>query len=265
MSWRKTLNLPKEHGAWAMLYVPFVLGLLVAGRVTWPVLWLLLAVSALFIARESLLVCWRARRRGRAAQGAGRLLLVYLGIAAACGLPLLFVYRLWWLAPLGLIGLALLVLNGNQGAQLADRSLRSELAAIAGLTLTAPAAYYAAGGVWDARAWWLWALSATYFISSVFYIKLRVARLHPQGQAATRQAGHHCLVYHAFLLGALLLLWLTGSLPVFALVAFAPAIARAFWSLAKPAERVNLTRAGVLEIVYSLLFLAFITLSFRWW
>ncbi len=264
MSLRKTLNLPKEHGAWAMLYVPFVLGVLVAGRINLPVPLLLLTVTALFISRESLLIWWRARRRKRSAPDAARMLLIYFSLAAVGGLWLLFGYRLWWLAPLGLFGLGLLTLNGNQGAQLADRSLRNELLAIVGLTLTAPAAYYAASGLWNERALWLWALSATYFISSVFYLKLRVARLHPRGQNAALQAGRHCLIYHSFLLSALLLLWLTGSLPIFALVAFAPAVARAFWDLIKPTQRINLTRAGIFEIAYSLVFLTFIALSFRW-
>ncbi|NOT61871.1 MAG: YwiC-like family protein [Acidobacteria bacterium] len=262
MSIRKQLNLPKEHGAWAMLYVPFVLGVLVASRLNLPVALLLVTVTALFISRESLLIWWRARQRGRSAPAAARLLLIYFAVACACGLTLLFGYRLWWLAPLGLFGLGLLTINGKQGAQLVDRSWQSEMLAIIGLTLTAPAAYYAASGLWNAQAIWLWVLAAVYFISSVFHIKYRVAALHPSRQAAAQVAERHCLTYHSFLLSALLLLWLTGSLPVFALIAFAPAIARAFWNLFKPAQPINLTRAGVFEIVYSLVFLVFIALAF---
>ncbi|HEY7180438.1 MAG TPA: YwiC-like family protein, partial [Blastocatellia bacterium] len=78
MSLRSTLKLPKEHGAWAMLYVPFVLGVAVAGRANWPVLLLLLSTTALFISRESLLVYWRARVRRRDAAEAGSTLLLYL-------------------------------------------------------------------------------------------------------------------------------------------------------------------------------------------
>jgi len=111
MSLRSTLRLPREHGAWAMFYVPFVLGVLVAGRVSPPVLLLLVATSALFIARESLLVWWRAHSRGRQTQAsgqAGRLLLIYFAIAALSGAPLVLFYKLYWLAPLALIGCALL-------------------------------------------------------------------------------------------------------------------------------------------------------------
>src|SRR5262247_2193878 len=100
ISLRSALKLPKEHGAWAMLYVPFALGVAVAGRVNWPVLLLLLSATAAFISRESLLVYWRARARVRDAAEAGRALLIYLTLAAAFGSPLIFVYKLFWLIPL---------------------------------------------------------------------------------------------------------------------------------------------------------------------
>lgn len=262
MKIRSSLRLPKEHGAWAMLYVPFVLGWLVAGRVGWPVLLLLLATTALFISRESLLIWWRARQRGRVAKPEGRLLIGYLALGLLSGLPLLLVWQLYWLIPMGLIGVLLLVLNGQQAAQLEERSLGNELLAIGGLTLTAPAAYYAASGLWNGTAFWLWLLSALYFASSVFYIKLRVYRLNPRKQAEQQRAWRSCALYHSFLLLALLALWLTSSLPLFAVIAFAPALARSGWSLFKPVTQVNLRRAGFLEIGYSLIFLICLALSF---
>src|ERR1043165_4011439 len=91
MNLRSTLRLPKEHGAWAMFYVPFVLGVLVAGTISLPVLLLLVATSALFISRESLLVWWRAQTRKRQTQAssqAGRLLFIYFAVAALSGAPL---------------------------------------------------------------------------------------------------------------------------------------------------------------------------------
>ncbi len=245
-----------------MLYVPFVLGVLVAGQFSWPVLLLLIAVTALFISREALQVWWRARARGRAAAHEARLLLAYLGIAALSGVPLLLVARLYWLLPLGGLGVLLLLINCKQATQLEARTVGGELLAIAGLTLTAPAAYYAARGAWDGTACWLWLLSALYFASSVFYIKLRIYRLNPRKQAEQKRAWQSCAVYHSFLLAALLVLWLTGNLPLFALIAFAPVLARTLWGLLKPATQVNLRRAGFLEIGYSIIFLVCLALSF---
>ena len=263
MSFRSQLKLPREHGAWAMLYVPFVLGVMVVGRINGAVCLLLLATTALFISRESLLVWWRARARGRQAGGAGKLLLIYLALAAAAGLPLIFVWRLIWLVPMGVVGIALLLINGQQAAKLEERSSGNEVLAICGLTLTAPASYYVARGQWEGAAFWLWLLSAGYFASSVFYIKLRLYSLNRRKEEAQRRARRSCASYHSILLVALAALLISGNLPLFALMAFAPVLARAFWRLLKPVRQVNLRRAGILEIVYSVVFLLGIALSYR--
>jgi len=246
-----------------MLYVPFVLGVAVAGRVNWQVWLLLLSTTAMFISRESLLVCWRARARGRAAAESGRMLLLYLVLAAAFGLPLVFAFKLFWLIPLGLIGSALLLINGRQATQMEERTMTSEIMAIGGLTMTAPAAYYAASGRWEMTAFWLWSLSMLYMASSVFYIKLRVYRLNPRKQAEQRQAWRSCAFYHSFLLVALMSLTFAGWFSLFAFIAFAPALVRTFWGMFKPKTKVNLMRAGILEIVYSMFFLTCAALNFR--
>jgi len=246
-----------------MLYVPFALGVAVAGRVNWPVVLLLLSATAVFISRESLLVYWRARARGRKAVEAGKALLLYFALAAALGSPLIFAYKLFWLIPLGLIGAALMLINGKQATRMEERGTTGEIIAIAGLTMTAPAAYYAASGQSEMTALWLWALSALYMASSVFYIKLRVYRLNPRKKAEQRQALRSCAVYHSFLIVALPALIFTGSLRFFALFAFAPVFIRTFWGMFMPKAKVNLVRAGILEIAYSLVFLVCAALGFR--
>jgi hypothetical protein len=246
-----------------MLYAPFVLGVAVAGRANWPVLLLLLSATAVFISRESLLLYLRARARGRDAAEAGRTLLLYLSLAAAFGSPLIFAYKLYWLIPLGLISAVLLWINGKRATRMEERGTISEIMAIAGLTMTAPAAYYAASGRWGMTALWLWLLSALYMASSVFYIKLRVYRLNPRRQTEQRQAWRSCAFYHSFLIVALLALIFAGSLGLFAFIAFTPALVRAFWGMFMPKTKVNLTRAGILEIAYSLIFLVCATLGFR--
>lgn len=135
--------------------------------------------------------------------------------------------------------------------------------AIAGLTLTAAAAYYTGSRSWDVTALWLWALSALYFASSIFYVRLRVYALNPRKEQAQRQMWWASACYHLFLLAGLAAFGATGSLSLFALGAFAPVFGRSFWFLFKPARQLNLKRIGVLEIVYSVVFLVFITLTFR--
>jgi YwiC-like protein len=160
MRLRSKLMLPGEHGAWVMLYAPFALGLTVAGRITTPALLLLVTTTATFIAREPLLIWWRARKRGRQTPSsikAAKLLSVYLGAGAASGAALILIYDLYSLILFAMIGLALLTINGWQATRLVDRTVLGEATAIAGLTMTAPAAYYAVSGALNSTALWLWA------------------------------------------------------------------------------------------------------------
>lgn len=262
MKLRASLRLPKEHGAWAMVYVPFVLGVLVAGRISWRVLLLGLATTFLFVARESLMAWWRARRRGQRADTASRLLVIYLVLAALWGGPLVIVDQLYGLLPLSALVLVLLMVNVEQATRREERTVLAEVLAIVGLTATAPAAHYVACGRWESTAWWLWALSILYFVSSVFYVKLRVLIRHSRNDQQRQRARWQCGIYHLFLLVGLLVLSLSGNVSLFALIAFSPALARAGWHLLNPSHQLDLRRIGVWEIIYSLIFLIFVTLGF---
>lgn len=246
-----------------MLYVPLLAGALAAGKGPWRVLLLAAAATFLFIARESLLGWWRARRWGRDAGRAPRLAFLYLGLAFGFVLPLLAVYQLWGLLPVGLLGLALLAVNAEMAARRRERTIAAEVLAIVGLTLTAPAAHYVAGATWSIEAAWLWLLSVLYFASSVFYVRLRVFSAHPRQGRGPHQLRGWCAAYHVSLLASLAALTATGRLSVFVPLAFAPVLARAFWQLFKPAGELNLKRVGWLEVVYSVFFLAFISVSCR--
>lgn len=260
---RSTLRLPKEHGAWAMLYVPLVAGGLVAAEFNLRVVCLFFSTTFLFIARESLLVWWRGRHRGLPQPQAFKTLLIYAALAGTSGAPLVSVYKLYWLMPMAAATAGLLFYNAGQATRREDRTVGGEIMAILGMTLTAPATYYAARGAWAVTALWLWALCALYFTSSVFYVKLRVHWLNRRKQEQRRESWWRCAIYHAGLLAALVATAATGNLSLLVLVAFAPVLGRSFWHLLKPTERINLKRIGVTEIVYSLVFLIFVTLSLR--
>lgn len=255
--------LPREHGAWAMLAVSCLLGVLVGGRFDLQIASLGAAALLVFVSRESLLVWRRAQKRGRDARRAGWLFISYLALAAAASAPLLWT-GLWFdLAPLGLAAAVLLIVNGEQGAQLEDRTIGSELLAIAGITLVAPAVHCAARGAWQLESLGLWLAAAAYFASSIFYVKLRVLDAHTRRADARNRVWRICLGYHASLFAALALLALTGRLSIFVIVAFTPVLGRAFRAIARPVRELNLKRIGMLEIAYSLVFLAAATIAFR--
>jgi len=246
-----------------MLYVPFAVGTLAAGSISIRLMFLLLSVTFVFIARESLLVWWRSCGRGHRDDQALKFLATYLLLGAVFAMPLIAVWRLYWLVPVAIGTLLLLAFNARQAIQREDRTTASEIIAIAGLTLTAPASHYVAGGHLDLTALWLWALCSMYFASSVFYVKLRVSTLNPRKEAERRESWRLCALYHVFLLASLLLMAFGGSVSLLVFVAFTPVLIRSFFYLARPARRINLKLVGWLEVGYSVVFLVFMTLTFR--
>lgn len=260
---KRNWRIPKEHGAWAMLYVPLLLGASAAGAWSIRILWLAIAATAFLFAREAALAWWRARLPGRDPGNAFRMLLLYLALAAAAGLELILSERLWGLAPLGAVAAALAAWHARQVARREERTVATELVGIAGLTLTAPAAHYAALGRWETTGLWLWTASAAYFTSSIFYVKLRVLTAYPKEPREFARIRRWCWFYHAALALAAGLLVASGAVPVLVLPAYAPILLRAFWHLWRPAPRLVLKRIGVLEILYSAIFLLFAALAFR--
>lgn len=255
-------RLPKEHGAWVMLYVPFLLGALVAGTWRWGTLLLWIAVTAIFIGRDALVNWGRARRRGRVAPE-GRFAVAYFAVALASGAAVLVIDRLHALLAGGIAAALLLWWHFARSVERRERSTAGELWMIAGLTLTAPAAYHVGSGRLDATALWLWCLCILYFTSSVFHVRLRVLALQPRREAERLRVRRGSLAYHCCL--ALLLLGLAGGgiLHPLVVVAYVPILARSARHLAPPRREADMKQVGILEMVYSAGFLVCMTIAFR--
>jgi len=259
------MRVPKEHGAWAMLYVPFVAGALAAGSRAVgqaPGLGLLLgSVTGLFLGRESLLAWLRQRDRGQDARAEARDTWWQMGGAIACAAGLLGTRPPAAIVLLGLFGALILGIHVLQMRRREARTVFGEFLAILGLTMTAPAAFLVGSGVGSPRALLLWALCVLFFTSSVFHVKHRVLAAQPRRAAERRTMRWASGAYHVLLLVALVGLVAGRQLHVFVLFAFLPVVVRALTALFVPPGRPDLRRAGILEIVYSILFLLFVTLA----
>ena len=238
-----------------MLYTPFVLGVAAARHVPWTLLLLLAAVTLLFIARESMVLWLRAVRQRQDPGQLGRQLAIQVLLAAACGAVLAGREHRLELLPLGAFAALLFSVQFVQLRRREQRAMSAEILAILGLTSTAPAAFCVARGGWSATAAWLWVLSALYFASSVFYVKLRVADLQPRRAAQQRTLRGATAAYHLVLAGCVAALVVRHTFGWLLVVGFGPILARTAWALRYPARTVSLRRVGVLEILYSLAFL----------
>ena len=132
------LMLPREHGAWGMLLLPFVTALVLSRRATWEVLPAAVLAAGVFVAREPLVVLWRQARVWKQwrpeTEQARRSLAFYLAAIALSALILLWRRPIWPLVAMGVAAAALTAVSAYLTVQNRQRSLGLQLASAAGLT-----------------------------------------------------------------------------------------------------------------------------------
>ncbi len=261
--------LPKEHGSWAMLAIPLLLGLAVAPAWHPRALVLLLAVLAFFLVRYPLALLVKIRKRAAADKSAlVGWAVVYGGVAALSGGWLVLFQGLGWLAPLGLVGALLVLFHLWLVSRRQEMSLAGELVGITGLALGAPMAYYAAAGALDHTAAILWLINALYFGGTVFYIKLKVRqqpRLPAPDRAAERLVkARACLTYQAAVLTVVILLAAQRWAPLLAPLAFLPVTVKIIsgaWRW-QDKKSLSLTRLGIAELIHAITFAGLVVVAF---
>src|ERR1051326_760404 len=83
--------MPREHGAWGILLIPFSTAIGLTGVFDPKVALLLGSVLCFYIARTSYL------------KGNLQWMGILIGLSIGCAFPLLFFWRLWWLVLFGAI------------------------------------------------------------------------------------------------------------------------------------------------------------------
>jgi len=243
----RRIVLPAEHGGWAFLGEPILLGLAIAPSPAG--LMVALAVFAGFLARQPLKWWLGDVRRGRhyPRTALARRAFAVLAVAAAGALaaavllargPVLFAVAL--ATPLAATALAFdLSLRGREAA--------AELVAPLALAAVAPAIALAAG--WDRpAAFGLWGVLAARVVPSIVYVRarLRLDRGEPAGIVTA-------LALHVAGVGAVALLAAAGLAPWLSVGAMAVLLARAAWQLSPGRPRLSIPMFGVTEVLSGLL------------
>jgi hypothetical protein len=222
---------PNQHGAWAMLAGPLLVGIL-AGGPSWVHLPLTLLWFVGYFAFFTTGVWLKSRRRARY----HRPVVVY---TLACLPPALGVLLMqpsllrWVPAFIPALGFGLWLASHRR-----DRDLAGGLATTVAASLMTAVAYDAGpGGDWP-RAWLLTGVMAAYYAGTVLYVKTMI-----------RERGHRSyvmasVVFHAA--AALLLAWWSLSLAA----VFAVLTARAAWG---PRTTMTPKQVGIGEIVLNTL------------
>ena len=190
------LVLPREHGAWGMLYTPLAMAAATLGLGPRGLL-LGLAATFLYLAHEPLdrLVNYRTANGHRPASGVQgqemrRWLLLYLGLGLLAALALLAGPGAAALLGVGLATLAVLGVVMWLSGHGHRYSLWTRVLAAAGLSLGAPA--YAAAQVGEIpRAAWMVALySFFFFMGSIYRVRVHIRAQGKEEFRATSLWGH---------------------------------------------------------------------------
>lgn len=253
--------IPKEHGAWGMLYVPFFSSFLLLKYIKIEYILFFFLISLFFLSKEPIETFIRTIKlknsKGKIFYDSISLMILYYVFIGFITLLLVFKYRLKLLIYFGIIGLLLLIINIYFVLKKKERTFIGEISAIAGLSLSAPAGYYSLTGSIDFKAIILWILNGIFFISSVFYVKLRVS-FFIRNEEKIRKSKMLCLIYHLFLFLFIVSLILGKKISYFVFFSFMPVIVRGILPLIFEPSRFNIKKIGITELVYSLIFMIFI-------
>ncbi|WP_040948854.1 YwiC-like family protein [Gorillibacterium massiliense] len=231
----KKIVIPHEHGGWAMVSVPFLIGMM-AGTPRWTHVLLFLAWFFLYLSSYPFLQAVKrpAKRSHFLKWGSA-----YGAVALVC-----LVIPLWKHPVLLFLGLplaVLLLINVWHVMHKKERSLFNDLCAFLLFSLGGAAAYLVGTGEWDRSLSAVILFNFLFFTGSALFVKtLFREKGDPRWLLAAR-------IYH----GALLFVpWLVGYPLMFFSFVF-PA-ARAFVFSGKNLKPMH---AGIIEIVNSVLFL----------
>lgn len=218
---------PNQHGAWAMLASPLVIGI-VAGGASWAHLPLAAFWFAGYFAFFAMSVWLKSRRRPRYWPPVR----AYVVIAGLLGLLTLALHpglAIW--APLFLVPLSVGLWAASARR---DRDLVAGVTTVVGSALMTVVAYAAGPGDDITRAWQLALVQFLYFAGTVFYVKSAIRERRNRGFLRLSVAAHALAA-----VGLSFASWWLGL--VFALLTVrAAAVPRLSWSP---------KRIGIIEIV----------------
>jgi YwiC-like protein len=256
-----SLIAPREHGAWGLLLVPLltggIVGLLEGGEVL-PLFALIVAVLSLFWLRTPA-ENWLGTGTLRAQTAEDRRT-VATATFSLSAVAILSSGALFWNGrhrTLLFLGAIVIVAFAAQAIlRKISRKTRmwSQFIGTAGLTVTAPAAFYVVTGELNRTAWTLWITNFLFAVNQIHFVQLRIHSARLSGWSQKFEHGRSFLFGEVLLTATLILAWRFHFLSGLATLAFLPLILRGalwFFEAQKP---LLVRRLGWTELAYAVVF-----------
>jgi len=235
--------IPKEHGAWAMLIVPFLLGMF-ASNVTWLHLVFFLGVLSFFFASGPLLTMVRQPKLKLQALPS---FFVYVSIGLIFTLPVL--YLIPQIIIIGLFIIPFFSLNIIFAKLKKERLFINDVIAIIGLSFLVMIAYFIGNGAIDGRAFMLMLINIIFFTASVFHVKTLIREL---GNKSFMIKSN---VFHGLAVGTFVIL----SMPMIALIF----LLSSFKTWFTPKKRYKPIQIGIIEIANSSILVGLVAIFYQ--
>ncbi|WP_179295378.1 YwiC-like family protein [Bacillus sp. FJAT-45350] len=233
--------IPREHGAWAMLIVPLLLGTFISNP-SFTHLYFIIGVLSLYFGTGPLLAYIRKPRLGKT-------VLPSFMIYTICGLiflvPVLYKHPFLLLFSFAII--PLFFVNILFARKRNERSFSNDLVAILALSFLVPMTYYIGNNAMTSEALILMSLNFAFFIGSVFHVKTFIREKDNKKFLRLSNGYHGATVIIPFLIGY----------PIFAL-AFAFSTIKT-WVMPKGLKIKPIT-LGLVELTNSIFFVLVILL-----
>lgn len=245
-----------------MLLIPWAVGCGVARRWSEKELLLLVGMLMLFLAQAQIMNWLRLRFATtpdlRALSRVRALFVTFAVLGMLAVAPLLAVYRLKALVSFGGLALVLTAISMVLVIRKLDRSLAGQILASAGLSMSAPLAYYVAAGIVDPLAMELWMINFLFFLGGVFYVQLKIDAL-PQRSRLRSLADRFrfaagTLSLNLIILSLVFLSLRMGPLSPLIILAFVPTFLQAIIGTIRLDRPARLKRVGIISTGHSIVF-----------
>jgi hypothetical protein len=228
------LFLPKQHGAWAMIIIPFWLGV-IAGGFTWQHIPFFIGWVLLYLATYPMLMLFKKKK----IKFYSKWTVIYL--LPALILLLVPLLKMPSIVYFGLMMIPFFIINAYYTSKNQDRALMNDFSAIIAFSIAGLASSYLGQGQITLEALLVFSVSILFFAGCTFYVKTMIR------EKKNRQFKWISWVYHSLLL----VVWFVLGYWIVA-IAYIPSLYRAIAFYGKPLSPMKI---GVYEIINSAIFL----------
>ncbi|HUO59721.1 MAG TPA: YwiC-like family protein [Candidatus Acidoferrales bacterium] len=257
----KAMLVPREHGAWGLLFIPLMAAACIGkpeDRSLLDLLMLTMATLTLFWLRTPLeaylgfgLMKARTAEEKRATL---QLSLLLMPFAFFTLWILIFAHHHTGLLLIGaLVGAAFAV---QSVLRMFGRRMRmmAQMVGAIGLTASAAAAYAVVTGKLDARAFAIWFACWLFAGDQIHYVQLRMHTAKVQSNMECIRRARHFLLGQLIMIAAVCAATAWHLLPTLALAAFVPIVLRGVFWLTRRGKTVDVHWLGVTELLHGITF-----------